>query len=280
MPTRARVLFAVAVLVLAVFSSMVLLPRTPAAVDPALKTPLSQSSPSSPSGNTSIASFEQAKKIALEIHREYPFTIYCHCKFQGKHVDLRSCGYKVRHDTRRAKRLEWEHVVPAEAFGQSFAEWREGAEQCRKSKRGRPYKGRRCAETNPEFARIEADLYNLWPEVGELNGLRSNYSMAEIPGEGGEFGDCKAQIEDRKFEPMDFAKGAVARTYMYMEATYRGRGIISSKNEKLFAAWDKMHPVSDWECRRAAKIKGIQGNANEIVESRCRAREGVGREKR
>lgn len=228
--------------------------------------------PISSGGNHKIESFNQAKQLALKIHEEHPYTIYCGCRYESKRVNLRSCGYKVHKDPKRASRLEWEHVVPAHAFGQSFAEWRIGAEQC--VKRGRPFKGRKCAETNSDFARMEADLYNLWPEVGELNGLRSNLTMAALGPPARHlasitFGECKALIAEKKFEPMDQAKGIVARTYMYMEQAYPGRGIISGKNEKLFEAWDKTFPVSDWECRRAKKIKAVQGNENPVLSARC-----------
>jgi deoxyribonuclease-1 len=160
-------------------------------------------------------------------------------------------------------------VVPAEAFGQSFADWRDGNAHC--IRHGKKYKGRKCAENNPEFARIEADLYNLWPEVGELNGLRNNYSMAELGAEkmGGDFGGCKAKIEDKKFEPMPSAKGRVARVYLYMDQSYPGRGIVSDKNRKLFEAWDRLHPVDTWECQRAKRIEDIQGNANPMLKGRC-----------
>lgn len=228
------------------------------------------SPPKAVPGNTRIANFREAKKLAKEIHSEQPFTIYCHCRvLAGGRIDLKSCGYVPRKDFKRAQRLEWEHVVPAEAFGQSFVEWREGSPRC--VKHGKPYKGRKCAETQPEFSRMEADLYNLWPEVGELNGLRSNYSMAELGGPKGDFGGCLAKVRDRKFEPMDAAKGIVARTYFYMDEAYPGRGIVSEKNRKLFEAWDKLHPVTDWECKRAAKIRGLQGNLNPVVDSRCHA---------
>jgi len=222
--------------------------------------------------NQSIRNFDQAKKIAHEIHKENPYTTYCHCAYSGKKIDLQSCGYKVRKDAKRAARLEWEHVVPAEAFGNSFVEWREGSPAC--TKRGKPFKGRKCAEKNKEFAMMEADLYNLWPEIGELNGLRSNLSMAALGGPernpaSASFGGCKAVLNDRKFEPMDSAKGIVARTYMYMDQAYPGRGIVSEKNKKLFEAWDKMFPVSNWECKRAQKIKLAQGNENPILNKYC-----------
>jgi len=220
--------------------------------------------------NRQVTNFAQAKKLASRIHAEHPFTIYCPCRYSGKTVDLQSCEYSVHKDARRARRLEWEHVVPAEAFGKSFAEWRDGAPHC--LKRGKVYKGRKCAGTNTEFSRMEADLYNLWPSIGELNGLRSNYSMASIADAHPlTFGKCRAKIASRKFEPMDEYKGIVARVYMYMDLTYPGRGVISEKNRPLFEAWDRSYPVNSWECRRANKINEIQGNVNPILAERCRA---------
>ena len=129
-------------------------------------------------------------------------------------------------------------------------------------------------KNNPEYRRMEADLYNLWPEVSELNRLRQNFSMAELGAErspASQFGGCRARIENRKFEPMPSAKGRIARTYLYMNDAYPGRGIISEKNQKLFEAWDKLHPADEWECRRAKKIEMIQGNENPILKTRCKS---------
>jgi deoxyribonuclease I len=236
---------------------------------------LNSSCSSAASKNEKISTFSEAKLLLEEIHKEHPFTLYCGCKYENKQVDLKSCGYKVHKDAERAGRIEWEHVVPAHAFGQSFKEWREGSDKCVRKKKNKTkrYKGRKCASKNPLFARMEADLYNLYPEIGELNGLRSNFSMAAISKPYGPkaitFGNCLAVIEDRKFEPMDQAKGIVARIYMYMDEAYPGRGIISNKNRKLFEAWDKMFPVNEWECKRAEKIAGIQGNPNPVLITAC-----------
>jgi deoxyribonuclease I len=219
-------------------------------------------------GNRAISNFSQAKKLAVKIHQGHQTTLYCGCPYEGKTVDIRACGYKPKHDVGRATRLEWEHVVPAEAFGQSFKEWREGAPQCL-SKNNKPYKGRKCAGKNPIFNRMEADLYNLWPEIGELNGLRSNLSMSDFRGDG-QFGNCQAAIEDRKFRPGTAeAKGRVARTYLYMEQAYPGHGIVSGKNQKLFEAWDQMYPVTAWECERGRIIERHQGNPNPVLQKRC-----------
>ena len=193
--------------------------------------------------------FDDAKKF-LSKHLDLfdHKTIYCGCLVQKKTIDLNSCGYKIQKNKNRASRLEWEHVVPAEAFGNSFVEWREGTQAC--VKKGKKYKGRKCAGTNLEFRRMEGDLYNLFPEIGELNGLRSNYSMAQLTEKVGRFGNCAVKLADRKFEPSDSAKGIVARTYMHFENRYPGRGVVSGKNKKLFEAWDKMYPITEIECKR------------------------------
>lgn len=226
------------------------------------------------SNNQHVKNFSKAKQELHFIHQENSITLYCGCKYSGETVDLKSCGYKIHKNAKRAAYLEWEHVVPAHAFGQSFKEWREGDPKCITKKKKKKFKGRKCAQTNEVYARMEADMYNLFPEIGELNGLRSNYSMAAIGHQnltkrGMTFGECKAIIQDRKFEPMDLAKGIVARTYMYMDQAYPGHGIISDKNRKLFDAWDKMFPVKDWECERATKIKAVQGNENPILAKAC-----------
>ena len=72
-------------------------------------------------------------------------------------------------------------------------------------------------------------MYNLYPAIGEVNGRRSNYSMAIIEGEKREFGKCDVEIKNKKVEPRESIRGEIARTYMYMDSAYPGRGIISKK---------------------------------------------------
>jgi len=183
-------------------------------------------------------------------------------------VDLASCGYQPKKKRERAERLEWEHVVLADAFGQSFVEWRDGNPEC-VDRKGKAFKGRNCArKVAIAFRFMEADLYNLQPESAEVSLLRSNYSMTMIPDEAREFGRCNLEIIDRKIEPRPDIRGDIARTYFYMNATYPGRGIISRQNEKLCEAWDKEDPVDDWERERARRIEQIQGNPNPFVVGR------------
>ncbi len=226
--------------------------------------------PSARAQNSRIDSFNEAKKLLLQqVYYDHRKTFYCGCDFTPDKKVIPSNGYTPKKDWDRACRLEWDHIVPAENFGKSFREWREGDPDCVDSK-GREFKGRKCSEkVNLEFRFMQADMYNLVPAEGEINALRSNYSFAMIPGEKREFGLCDIEIEDRKVEPPAEVRGDIARTYMYMDRAYPGHGIISGKNRKLFEAWDREDPVDQWECERCKRIERIQGNENRVVKERC-----------
>lgn len=221
-------------------------------------------------GNTNIKSFSKAKKLLYKVHGKRGKTIYCGCDYKKKKVSHGSCGYSYKKYKKRSNRLEWEHIVPAHAFGQSFTEWRKGHSKC-KSRKKKSYKGRRCAsKISKEFKFMEADLYNLYPAVGSINAVRNNFSMTDgLPDSAKIFGNCEVKIQDRKVEPPNSIKGNIARIYFYMDAAYPGKGVISNKNRKLFSAWNKLDPVDEQECELAKKVKAIQGNSNPFVEASC-----------
>ena len=221
-------------------------------------------------GNTRIQSFGKAKKILLaHIYSDRRITFYCGCEFSADRQIANPNGYQPRKANRRARRIEWEHIVPAQAFGKSFTEWRDGHPLCVDGS-GKSFKGRNCArKTAPAFRYMESDLYNLVGVVGEINGLRSNCSFAEIPGEKRSFGSCDMEIEGRRAEPRPQVRGDIARTYFYMDSAYPGRGILTSEGRRLFAAWDRQDPVDEWECERARRIERIQGNENPFVTAAC-----------
>ena len=221
------------------------------------------------SQNSQITSFSKSKKLLLKVYKDNPVTLFCGCTFNGKKPNLSSCGYIPKKDKKRANRIEWEHVVPAHAFGQSFSEWRTGHPKC-VSKNGKKFKGRKCAQKiNEEYRRMQADMFNLYPAIGEVNGRRSNYSMGIIEGEKREFGKCDVEIKNRKVEPREEIRGEIARTYLYMDLVYPDRGIILEENRELFESWNKSDTVDEWECERAKRIEKIQGNRNEIVLKKC-----------
>lgn len=223
-------------------------------------------------GNTVNESFYQAKK-ALEkyVYTEIPQkTIYCNFDFElpSKKVVLVD-GFETQKHVKRAERIEWEHVVPAENFGRTFSEWREGHPLC-VDKKGKSFKGRKCAEeANREFRLMQADMYNLYPAVGAVNASRSNFNFTQFSKDTpSSFGICEVKIYDRKVEVPEHARGKVARAYLYMEDAYP-RYKMSKSNRKLMQAWNKMYPVTLDECTRTKIIESMQQNENRIVKELC-----------
>lgn len=224
---------------------------------------------SSSAQNQTNDSFSKAKKmLEKSVYVDHRITLYCSASFDSsKHV-IPPKGFSSVTHVKRSKKIEWEHVVPAENFGQTFKEWRTGDPQCVNSK-GKSFKGRKCAEkVNLEYRHMQADMFNLFPAIGSVNALRSNYNFAMQPGEKSSFGSCAMKIANRKAEPPEAARGQIARTYQYMESNYP-RYSMSNQQRQLMNAWDKQYPVDSWECERTKKITALQKGENEIVKSRC-----------
>jgi deoxyribonuclease I len=220
-------------------------------------------------GNETIKSFRTAKKMITKIYLNHSKTFYCGCHYSDKTIDRGVCGFISRKNSTRAKRVEWEHVVPAHYFGKSYKEWKFGHSLC-KTKSGKSYKGRRCvAKIYPEFKRMEADLYNIVPAIGEINRARSNYPMNLIAGENRKYGVCDIEVENKTIEPTENIRGDIARTYFYMDWAYPDRGIVSNRNRKLFQTWNNSDPVDTWECLRVDMIFKSQGNQNPFVSEFC-----------
>ena len=219
--------------------------------------------------NQSNDSFNKAKKtLETEVYFDHRETLYCAANFDDKKYVIPPKGFETTKYLKRSKKIEWEHVVPAENFGRTFTEWRDGDQACVDNK-GKAFKGRKCAEKiNKEYRYMQADMYNLYPAIGAVNALRSNYNFTMLPSEKSDFGSCSMKIENKKAEPPESARGRIARTYLYMEDTY-SRYKMSSQQKQLMNAWDKMYPVSEWECKRADRISILQSNKNEIIRSRC-----------
>ncbi len=195
-------------------------------------------------------------------------TLYCEAVFNNKKQLYFPDGFTTNKYKKRAKKVEWEHVVPAQNFGRNFSEWYEGDDLCLTSK-GKTFKGRRCAEkVNQEYRLMQSDMYNLYPAIGAVNASRSNYNFVMLPNEGSSFGSCVMKITNRKAEPPENARGLIARSYIYMHETYK-RYKMSSQQIQLMTAWHKQFPVSQWECLRGQRIAQLQGNESDILESSC-----------
>lgn len=183
--------------------------------------------------------------------------LYCGCKWKwvgksGGRVDAESCGYQVRKQPTRAERTEWEHIVPAWTFGHQRQCWQNGGRK-------------NCVATDPIFRAMEADLFNLYPAVGEVNGDRANFNYGMVSGVPQQYGQCATRIDftTRTAEPRDEVKGLVARTTFYMFDRYNLR--MSRQQQQVLIAWNKQHPVSAWERERNDRIARITGNSNQFV---------------
>lgn len=215
-----------------------------------------QASPAHPS------SFNQAKRLAKQLYlSDLPnVSFYCGCPIliEGKkwQPKLADCGYHVRKQVKRANRIEWEHIVPAWEFGHQRLCWQDGGRK-------------NCGKTDAMFRKMEADLHNLVPAIGEINGDRSNYRFSQWNAKPNQYGLCSMVVDfkDRKVEPPVRARGAIARAYLYMQQAYQLK--ISASQLKLFRAWNSLYPVSADECTRDNAIAKVQGNHNPFVQSQC-----------
>lgn len=214
------------------------------------------------SANAAPTSFSNAKKIlAKDIYTDRDETFYCGCDMyyvekKGKPWLTPShdaCGFEPRKQEKRAARIEWEHVVPAWYFGHQRMCWQEGGRK-------------QCGKTDKIFKAMEADLHNLVPAIGEVNGDRSNYSLTMVSSNiSPQYGQCdmKVDFKGKKAQPTESVRGDIARVYFYMADTYGLR--LSSQDLKIYTAWHNADPVSGEE-KRVHDLKArFQGKSNPFV---------------
>ncbi len=222
--------------------------------------------------NNPLKNFDSSKNVARNvIYAGHALDFYCNCVYaQGKTksggtIDPSECGYVPRKNKTRGKVLEWEHVVPAYYFGSKRACWKKGNARCVKAD-GTAFKGRACcSKVDKTFQKIEADLHNLAPAVGELNGDRSNLPYGIVKGELRKYGHCDFEIggSPKVTEPRNEVRGDAARIWLYMTDTY-AIPLADTKRE-MFEAWSQTDPPDRWEKLRDQRIEAAQGNHNEYV---------------
>ncbi|EIP9873534.1 endonuclease [Campylobacter coli] len=177
-------------------------------------------------------SFEESKKELVKFYNDlgssYWYDFYCQAPFKVN---------KKGKINQRIKRIEWEHIMPAQNFGKHLPCWKEG--------------GRKACKNDPTFAKMEADKQNLVPAIGEINGDRSNFRYAEAPTnlKYTQYGNCKVytDFKAKRFYPANYSKDWIARSYLYMSKTYNIR--LSDQERKLMEAWDKQYPIDEKEKR-------------------------------
>ena len=168
--------------------------------------------------------WNNAKRVLYDvIYKDHDLTLYYGCFYTGFNIDLSSCDYDSK--TKRSKRVEAEHIVPASLFpARQFECWKMGRNECEKN--------------DPRAQGMLYDLHNLAPAVGQVNADRSNKRYGETEG---------------KFEPQDCVKGDVARIWLYAKDRW---GVEFEPGEQeMFERWSGMDPVSPWESEREKRIR-------------------------
>lgn len=200
--------------------------------------------------------FSEAKRLAQRIYSDENQTFYCGCPLRwqgGKGIpDLKACGYQVRKNGPRAQRIEWEHVVPAHQFGRELSCWQQGGRE-------------QCGRDDAEFKRMEADLFNLKPAIGEVNGDRANFAFAELPGVRTQHGACPIRIDFKRklAEPRAEIRGDIARIYFYMADKYALE--LDHAQQQLLLKWHQADPVDERERQLHQRIAQQMGQPNYFV---------------
>ncbi|AZL53717.1 deoxyribonuclease [Aliarcobacter skirrowii] len=211
--------------------------------------------------------FSKSKKILLkQIYHDNKISFYCSNPYEitrvkNKEVTLivqddkyytpRNVFTKKGNENVRAKRIEWEHIMPAENFGRHLPCWKEG--------------GRKVCNKDKLFNQMEADMHNLVPAIGEVNADRSNFRFgADLPKKG-MYGNCEFEVnfKDRRAYPKKEIRGDIARIYLYMSDKYNIN--LSNQERKLMEAWNKQDPVDEWERIKNKRVEKLQGNLNPYV---------------
>lgn len=212
-------------------------------------------------------SFSKSKKVLLKkVYFDNQKTFYCNNPYKQQKINKkyktliisdknlyspRNKYYKSGKINTRAKRVEWEHVMPAYNFGRQLKCWQNG--------------GRKACKKNKLFKKMEADMHNLVPAIGEVNGNRSNFRFAAGNPKVGQYGKCNVEVDfkNKKAYISDEIKGDVARIYFYMSEKYNVK--LSKRDIKMFKIWDKNDPVSKWEKIKNQRVYKLQGNKNRFI---------------
>ena len=103
---------------------------------------------------------------------------------------------------------------------------------------------------------MEADMMNLYPAIGELNGDRSNYPFGIIEGEERIYGKCDFERLNRVIEPTPKIRGDIARKYFYFENKWNMP--LTNEERSLFEKWNENDPIDSNEIKRIDVISKHQ----------------------
>lgn len=117
---------------------------------------------------------------------------------------------------------------------------------------------------NAKFAKMEADMHNLYPIQQSLFTFRNGRRYGLVEGEDWRFDDCDIEWKDEVFEPRPLARGNIARSILYMRATYRLP--VDAALLQLLKEWNREDPPSEQETARNDQIETLQGMRNPYID--------------
>lgn len=126
-----------------------------------------------------------------------------------------------------------------------------------------------CRERgNGKFAKMEADMHNLYPVWQPLITFRAGRMFGLVDGEDWRFDDCDIEWKDSVIEPRPLARGNIARAILYMRATY---GVpVEAPELQLLRKWNAEDPPSKLEKDRNDLIEKVQGTRNSFIDDSVR----------
>ena len=121
-----------------------------------------------------------------------------------------------------------------------------------------------------------ADMHHIRPTEITPNSNRGSLKYGEVLGGKTSKGNASGYVAgyyDTYFEPLDNAKGDVARICLYMYVRYGGMSQYTCSNiNKVFQSvdvlldWCELDPVDTWEMGRNEVVANIQGNRNVFID--------------
>lgn len=94
---------------------------------------------------------------------------------------------------------------------------------------------------------------------GQINAASCGFQTAKMQDRAQRIEWAKIGDGVRAVEPRDEVKGQAARVTFYMADRYHVR--LSDQQQKLFMAWDRLYPVTEWEKERDRRIARAMGHS-------------------
>ena len=173
-----------------------------------------------PIGNNKLTEYDESISLIKYIYSKDKKTFYCNCEYENNlKIKKDLCPFTFDDITNEPK-VVWENIVPVREISKSKY--------------------------------ILNDLYNLIPVVKKMKKENLPNNLPK------KFSNCSIKKNNNTYEPPNYIKGDIARTYLYMDWAYPELQLLNKKQKRLMKSWNNIDPVDQDECTRAWKILNKQ----------------------